>query len=55
MQRRVASALSPATIFGALIETKDLAERLPGRLNRILDRIADSDLHVKWRASIRRG
>lgn len=47
MQRRVASALSPATIFGALIETKDLAERLPGRLNRILDRVADSDMHVK--------
>ena len=47
MQRRVVNALSPATIFGALIETKDLAERLPGRLNRILDRIADSDMHVK--------
>jgi predicted unusual protein kinase regulating ubiquinone biosynthesis (AarF/ABC1/UbiB family) len=47
LQRRVASAISPATIFGALIETKDLAERLPGRLNRILDRLADSDVHVK--------
>jgi ubiquinone biosynthesis protein len=47
LQRRVAGALSPATVFGALIETKDLAERLPGRLNRILDRLADSDMHVK--------
>jgi predicted unusual protein kinase regulating ubiquinone biosynthesis (AarF/ABC1/UbiB family) len=47
LQRRVASALSPATIFGALIETKDLAERLPGRLNRILDRLADSELGVR--------
>ena len=47
VQRRVVSAVSPATIFGALIETKDLAERLPGRLNRILDRLADSDLRVR--------
>jgi predicted unusual protein kinase regulating ubiquinone biosynthesis (AarF/ABC1/UbiB family) len=46
LQRRVASAISPATIFGAMIETKDLAERLPGRLNRILDRLADSDMRV---------
>jgi ubiquinone biosynthesis protein len=46
LQRRVASALSPATVFGALIETKDLAERLPGRLNRILDGLADSDMRV---------
>jgi predicted unusual protein kinase regulating ubiquinone biosynthesis (AarF/ABC1/UbiB family) len=47
LQRRVASALSPATLFGALIEAKDLAERLPARINRILDRFADSDLGVR--------
>ncbi|HYE92743.1 MAG TPA: AarF/UbiB family protein [Terriglobales bacterium] len=47
MQRRVASVLSPATVFGALIETKDLAERLPGRLNRIFDRLADDDVPVQ--------
>ncbi|MBM3141202.1 MAG: AarF/ABC1/UbiB kinase family protein, partial [Chloroflexi bacterium] len=47
MQRRVAGVLSPATVFGALIETKDLAERLPGRLNRILDRMADDDVPVQ--------
>jgi len=34
------SALSPATLFSALLETKDLAERLPPRVNRILDRLA---------------
>jgi hypothetical protein len=47
LQRRVVDSLSPATMFGALIETKDLAERLPGRLNRILDRLADSDLRFR--------
>jgi ubiquinone biosynthesis protein len=47
LQRRVASALSPATIFGALIETKDFAERLPSRLNRIVDRMADSDFRFR--------
>ena len=47
LQRRVVSALSPATVFGALIETKDLAERLPGRVNRILDRLAESDLRFR--------
>ena len=30
LQCRVASEVSPAMIFGALIETKDLAERSPG-------------------------
>jgi predicted unusual protein kinase regulating ubiquinone biosynthesis (AarF/ABC1/UbiB family) len=47
LQRRLAGAVSPATVFGALIETKDLAERLPGRLNRILDRLAESDLRLR--------
>jgi predicted unusual protein kinase regulating ubiquinone biosynthesis (AarF/ABC1/UbiB family) len=47
LQRRVAGALSPATVFGALIETKDLAERLPARVNRILDRMADGDVPVQ--------
>jgi ubiquinone biosynthesis protein len=47
LQRRVAGALSPSTVFGALIETKDLAERLPARLNRILDRMADGDVPVQ--------
>jgi predicted unusual protein kinase regulating ubiquinone biosynthesis (AarF/ABC1/UbiB family) len=47
VQRRVVNVLSPATLFGALIETKDLAERLPGRVNRILDRLAESDLRFR--------
>ena len=47
IQRRVMNAISPATLFGALIETKALVERFPSRVNRILDRLAESDHRVR--------
>jgi hypothetical protein len=39
--------VSPGNVFGSLLEKKELVERLPGRLNRILDRIAANELEVK--------
>jgi ubiquinone biosynthesis protein len=47
LQRRLLAGLSPATIFGGVLEVKDLLERLPTRLNRFLDRVADDDVRVK--------
>jgi ubiquinone biosynthesis protein len=47
MQRRLLQSASPANIFGGLLETKDLVERLPERLNRILDRFASSQFEFK--------
>ena len=41
---------SPGHIFSGLIEIKDLAERLPQRVNRILDRMADNEIEVKVNA-----
>src|SRR5262249_46053057 len=34
-------------IFGGMLEAKDLVKRLPARLNRILDRVADEDVSVR--------
>jgi ubiquinone biosynthesis protein len=47
LQRRLLAGLSPATIFGGVLEVKDLLERLPARLNRILDRVAEDDIRVR--------
>ena len=47
LQQRLLTGFSPATIFGGVLEVKDLVERLPARLNRILDRIADDDVRVR--------
>jgi ubiquinone biosynthesis protein len=47
MLRRLRDGFSPATIFGGMLEVKDLVERLPARLNRILDRVADNDVAVR--------
>ena len=47
LQRRLLKSVSPGNVFGSLLETKELVERLPGRLNRILDRIAANELEVK--------
>jgi hypothetical protein len=47
LQQRLLAGFSPATIFGGVLEVKDLLERLPARLNRILDRVAEDDLRVR--------
>jgi predicted unusual protein kinase regulating ubiquinone biosynthesis (AarF/ABC1/UbiB family) len=49
-RRRVMKSASPGHIFSGLIEIKDLAERLPQRVNRILDRMADNEIEVKVNA-----
>lgn len=46
MQERLKSSLSPANLFTGMIEIKDLVERLPERVNRILDAVANNKLKV---------
>jgi predicted unusual protein kinase regulating ubiquinone biosynthesis (AarF/ABC1/UbiB family) len=41
---RMLKSVSPGSVLGALIEIKDFAERLPGRVNKILDTIASNEL-----------
>ncbi len=46
-QRRMRQSFSAGNLFGTLIETKDFVERLPGRVNQILDHIANNQIAVK--------
>jgi ubiquinone biosynthesis protein len=47
MQRRMLKSLSPGSIFSSVIEMKDFLQRLPGRFNKILDKLADNQVQVK--------
>jgi predicted unusual protein kinase regulating ubiquinone biosynthesis (AarF/ABC1/UbiB family) len=47
MQRRMVKSLSPGSVFSSALEVRDFAERLPGRVNRILDALAGNDLRMK--------
>jgi ubiquinone biosynthesis protein len=47
MRRRMLKTLTPAHVLSSALEVRDLAERLPERLNRILDAIAANDVRLK--------
>jgi predicted unusual protein kinase regulating ubiquinone biosynthesis (AarF/ABC1/UbiB family) len=47
MQRRMLKTLSPANVFSSVLDLRDFAERLPGRMNRILDALSANDLRLK--------
>jgi ubiquinone biosynthesis protein len=46
-RKRVGQAVCNVSMFGALLETKEFMERLPGRANKILETIAKNDLSLK--------
>lgn len=46
MQQRMMKSLSPGNVFASMIETKDFLERLPGRINSLLDMIANNELKI---------
>jgi len=39
--------LSAASLFSAAVEAKNFVQRLPSRVNRILDRLADNEFKVQ--------
>jgi ubiquinone biosynthesis protein len=45
--RRMRQSLTAGNLLGTLIEAKDFVERLPGRVNKILDLVADNRISVK--------
>ncbi|MBA2270415.1 MAG: AarF/ABC1/UbiB kinase family protein [Chthoniobacterales bacterium] len=47
MQQRLVKSLSPGNLFSGVLELKDLVQRLPTRINKILDAIADNKLKVE--------
>jgi Predicted unusual protein kinase len=46
LQRRVVRSLSPGNFFSGILEIKDLLQRLPARLNRFFDALANNELKV---------
>ena len=47
MMERMRRSITPSSGFAALLDAKNFAERLPGRINRILDSLANQELKVK--------
>ena len=47
MRHRMLKSMSPANLFSSALEVRDFAERLPRRVNRILDSLAGNDLRLK--------
>ena len=47
MTRRVKNAVSSGGVLSAVLEAKEFAEKLPGRVNRVLDALAASELKLK--------
>lgn len=47
MQQRLLQSLSPGNIFNALLEMKGLVEKMPGRINKLLDTVANNSLSIK--------
>src|SRR5437762_13978051 len=46
LQQRVLKSLSPGNLFSGVLELKDLVQRLPARLNRFFDALANNDCKV---------
>jgi predicted unusual protein kinase regulating ubiquinone biosynthesis (AarF/ABC1/UbiB family) len=47
MMERMRRSVTPASAFSSLLEAKNFAEKLPGRINKILDSVANQELKVK--------
>ncbi len=46
MQQRLVRGLSPGNLFSGVLELKDLLQRLPSRINKILDAVANNEFKV---------
>ncbi len=47
MRRRMLKSATPSNVFAAALEVREFAERLPRRVNKILDSLAANDLKFK--------
>ena len=46
MQQRLMKSLSPGNLFSGVLELKDLLQRLPARVNKIIDAIANNEMKI---------
>lgn len=47
MRERLMKSLSPGNLFNTLIETKGLIEKMPSRINKFLDAVANNEMEIK--------
>jgi ubiquinone biosynthesis protein len=47
LERRMIKSLAPANVLASALEMRDLARKLPGRINRLLDAVADNEVKLK--------
>ena len=47
LQKRMVRDLSPNTLFATLLDAKEFIERLPARLNQVLDMVSGNKIRVK--------
>ena len=50
MQQRILKSLSPGNFFNSALELKNFVERLPSRLNRLVDTFANNELEIRVNA-----
>jgi ubiquinone biosynthesis protein len=46
LQKRMRKSASPANLYASLLEAKDFAQKLPGRVNKVLDILANNQLRL---------
>jgi predicted unusual protein kinase regulating ubiquinone biosynthesis (AarF/ABC1/UbiB family) len=47
MQQRMLRSASPSSLLATVLDAKQFAEKLPGRVNRVLDALARNELRLK--------
>src|SRR5436305_10681053 len=47
MRERIMKSLSAGNLYNTLLETKGLLEKLPGRVNKFLDAVANNEMTIK--------
>ncbi|MEP6921428.1 MAG: AarF/UbiB family protein [bacterium] len=47
LQRNIIKSLAPGNLLGGMVEVKEFVEKLPVRVNRILDAIGNNDFKIK--------
>lgn len=46
LQRNLVQSIAPGNLIGGIVELKEFAEKLPGRINKILDTIGNNEFKV---------
>ena len=46
LQRNLIKSLTPANLIGSVVEMKEFAEKLPTRINKILDTVGNNELKL---------